>query len=115
MAGKKTGDAGMSSPGKIGNCLDCFSLLNNFPHCCMMNSRLSEIVIFIIPPTLTGSNICFSMLITDVFSIYHCASTNFNAPHQKMFFHTFCLALIGPDGICFFFSFEINIYNYVKS
>ncbi|MEE6522716.1 hypothetical protein FKM82_021325 [Ascaphus truei] len=72
----------MSTPGKIGNCLECFPLLNNLSHCRMMDFKLFGNGL-ITPPRLMGSNNCFSKIIADVFPPWHCVNTHLNAPDQQ--------------------------------
>ena len=74
---------GKSTPGQIGNCPECFSLVNNLSLCRMMDSKLfgNDLITL---PRLVGGNNCFSKIITDVFSPRHCVNSHPNAPDRQI-------------------------------
>lgn len=54
------------SPGKIGDCLECFQLMKDLSHCRMVDFRLSingQMTL----PRLMGNNSCFSKVLADIF------------------------------------------------
>ena len=67
---------------KIGNCFECFSLVNNLSHCRMMEFTLFGNGLTTLPK-LMGNNNCFSMITVDVFPPWHCANAHLNVPDQK--------------------------------
>lgn len=61
----------MATPEKIGNGLECFPLVNNLPHCGMMNFKL------------LGNGLINLPIIAGRLPLWHCVNTQLNAPDQQ--------------------------------
>ena len=77
------GELARTSPAeKIGNCLRCFPFSVWILFLTAEWWTLNCLHVLTTPPSLMGSNSCFSMIIADVFPPWHCVA-HLNAPDQQ--------------------------------
>ncbi len=70
----------MSTPGRIGFCLECLPIVNNLPHCRMMDFTLFGNGLITLPRLMTAT---IAYNIADVFSLWHCVNTHLKASDQQ--------------------------------
>lgn len=83
------------SPGKIGDCLERFQLMNDLSHCRMVDFRLSingQITL----PRLMGNNSSFSRVLADIFPAWYYDKTHLNTAvlHPKRLHFLRCSHLL---------------------